>query len=253
MELRSRRHRDALRARKRAEPPEKDIYHELLAEAARSSPAAFSSDDGRPIKRRKTAAKVEDRVGREAYATDVSRNASPQPVIRSQHVVIESSSDSDESDLDFEDVNFSGDEQDALHTGRQDPIIKDLSIDLDPAKPSLAKKPRSKRLATVVEKKLRVDIHKVHIVCLLYHVYIRNAWCEDQKVQSLLKPFLDARTVSLLHPKTSTLQGARSESFKAGLRAAVNKWKGLFRLSARGLKQPQWAASKEALAQVGSA
>jgi xeroderma pigmentosum group C-complementing protein len=36
---------------------------------------------------------------------------------------------------------------------------------------------------TAAEKKLRLDIHKVHVLCLLRHVQIRNLWCNDDELQ----------------------------------------------------------------------
>ena len=37
--------------------------------------------------------------------------------------------------------------------------------------------------ATALERKWRLDIHKVHILCLLSHVQMRNSWCNDEEAQ----------------------------------------------------------------------
>jgi hypothetical protein len=49
------------------------------------------------------------------------------------------------------------------------------------------KSPRTRRKGqkppTLAERKLRLDVHKIHVMCLLYHVFVRNHWCNDSKLQ----------------------------------------------------------------------
>jgi hypothetical protein len=36
---------------------------------------------------------------------------------------------------------------------------------------------------TAAERKIRLDVHKTHLLCLLSHVQRRNLWCNDEEVQ----------------------------------------------------------------------
>lgn len=41
---------------------------------------------------------------------------------------------------------------------------------------------RRRKPVTGTEKRRRLDVHKVHVLCLLSHVVMRNRWCNDEDV-----------------------------------------------------------------------
>lgn len=239
--------------RKRGQAPNdgpKDVYRELLNEVDTSPSQADL--EARPLKRRKVARSVRTESPpiplKTEPASDVSaRNSpSPEPEQRQEQAIYDDSAGtSSESDIDFEDVDLVKDE--VLSDGAADADAKrDLSITLDPQKQTPSKTRAQNRLpSSRLEKQKRVNVHKVHLQCLLAHVYIRNTWCNDPGVQESLRPLLSKRIVAQLNRPSSVAQFERSRAFTDGLKNAGDIFRPAFRIIARGMSRSDWSSSSQ--------
>ncbi|EAW11286.1 putative DNA repair protein Rad4 [Aspergillus clavatus NRRL 1] len=229
-------------ASKRREESDDDlpqVYREMLAEAEARDPDALETE--RPIKKRK--------VG--GQRTEPSNNLSS----RQQELPTESHDDragrqvqtvvddptSDESDMEWEEVDLQQAPNLALHAAPGTATDEEsLQITLDDHHKKGRKViPRQKPLSAA-EKKLRLDIHKVHLLCLLRHVQIRNLWCNDDELQSFLKRMLSKQMVSMLNASEDKPQYSRSTTFVEGLNQASDTFNRRFRVTKPGLKRAHW-------------
>jgi len=166
-----------------------DYYNEMLDEEA-VEVAASSADDGRAIKKRRTDGRSADTE--EKLTTPVKRvlnaTSTPQSTERAQQVVYDDFQ-TEESDFEFEDVDLQGAPEEPDGPVNE-PSAADRATDLNIAVTLEGDRTKGKKLRTnqrlsssTVEKQKRIDIHKVHLCCLLAHVYTRNAWCNDEQIQ----------------------------------------------------------------------
>lgn len=153
-----------------------DVYQEMLDEAEARDPGQFNSE--RPIKRRKVGNMKALPVETEQKRPETSKD-NAQPV----QTVYDSSSE-EESDIEWEDVEFQQPSDSLLRgpaASRGGDEMLEITLEQEPDKRKkavLKRKPLS-----AAEKKVRLDVHKAHVLCLLGHVHIRNLWCNDQEVQ----------------------------------------------------------------------
>ncbi|GAB7349224.1 hypothetical protein MBLNU459_g8388t1 [Dothideomycetes sp. NU459] len=238
-----------------------DVYEEMLSEAT-SSPAP-EIDGERPIKRRRVAGvrkKEQTRtetgsgtasssratgvyapLGSNAAFSDGDDEAPPKQQF------IEDSEESDD-DIDWEQVGF--DHVDSRPTAKQDldDDIGDITIDVSQQK--IPKRSIAKRKpATTADKLLRLAVHEAHVLFLLFHVHIRNAWCNSGGVQSKLRPLLTPKIISFLNPDTRMIQFGRSESFLSGLKLAVDLWRARFKITESGMRRSNWVESPQEIQQ----
>lgn len=179
------------RASSRADLP--DVYADMLSEAL-SSPAQVS-DEGKTIKKRRIASRVAGE-GRDLRAytpaeklqdiepmTDAEKGTGTS-IEQAKQQIFDESEDSEPSDGDWEDVDFAKRimyQEEPLEI--DDSGDGDLNLVLGARDREAQRQTTSKRKPiTQAEKKLRVDIHKMHLLCLLFHVHVRNHWCNDEKV-----------------------------------------------------------------------
>ncbi len=173
-----------------------DIYREMLAEAASSSPTQ-RSEDGKAVKRRRVGGRIFTQVNDDttSYRSDQSSNApnksdldelfedvqpAPQQMLQSD------SEDSAGSDFNWEEVDLSeqlnqarGPEPGEGESGDLDLVLHDKEHErISSGRGKAKRKP-----ITAEEKMLRLEIHKIHLCSLLAHVYLRNNWCNDDRVQ----------------------------------------------------------------------
>jgi xeroderma pigmentosum group C-complementing protein len=101
------------------------------------------------------------------------------PLFYPLQTALESSDDSDEEGFDWEDVDIGPDviEDAEIIPGESLTIVIGDQNDNSRARRKGQKPP------TLAEKKLRLDVHKIHLTCLLYHVFLRNHWCNDSQLQ----------------------------------------------------------------------
>lgn len=148
--------------------------------------------EGRKPKRRRVGNGKAIVTGR---SSDIAPEHSPEPprsASKPQQVIYDDSptSGDEESDLEFEDValdpNAASEEQQLSTPTAADRATSDLNIavKLEADKVIGSKRRAANRLpSSTVEKQKRIAVHKVHLCCLLAHVYVRNAWCNDGEVQ----------------------------------------------------------------------
>jgi xeroderma pigmentosum group C-complementing protein len=189
-----------------------EAFRDLLSEAT-TSVVAGADEDSKPLKKRRTARGI---IGNETDNTKQSpapniriapKLTPPAPTESDQEIeedynlnarlrtVTDYSEESDESEFEWEDVGLGQIEGEDGETTRVEPHIEDLSIVIgdNKADKTVTKQVRRKGV-TAADKRRRLDIHKVHLLCLLYHVHLRNAWCNDEGAQVLFNQIISKGT-----------------------------------------------------------
>lgn len=248
----------------------RDIYAEMLVEAG-----VGSADSERPLKRRRagrhgdgddepsaqsvSAADGEAPVN-EAQADDDDEEEGlefedveiPKPTIQTTYMSSEDEDSEDDDDgIVFEDVDFAVPAPDENTPGpsEEKPMELNLTAQKAAMTPSKRGKPKKKPL-TREEKARRLEIHKTHLLCLLYHCAMRNRWCDDEKVQESLKKLLSQRMLNYLNPSRKLTQFGRTEALKKGLEEVGRMFMLKYRVTERGLRRALWAEDVEHLSKV---
>ncbi|KKA24277.1 DNA repair protein Rad4 [Rasamsonia emersonii CBS 393.64] len=222
-----------------------EVYREMLAEA--DARAANQQDiEDRPIKRRR----VGERRTPPATPVTAVKEAEPAPASRKDddnadkqvQTVYDLDASDDDSDMEWEEVEIH--QPSSAHPAQAGDSDEPIQITLNEAidKPRKAVVARRKP-ASAAEKKLRLDIHKVHVLCLLSHVHLRNLWCNDEEVQKFLKQMLSKQTIAFLNPKESMSQFTRSTTFIDGLKQASEAFSRRFKETI--LREAETITSKE--------
>ncbi|GLB08112.1 hypothetical protein AtubIFM57258_003998 [Aspergillus tubingensis] len=209
-----------------------EIYQEMLAEAeARES---SRPDDTRLPKRRRLTRPNPVSAPWPLHQTGASTPEASYSTEQPVQTVYDSPSSSEESGMEWEEVDI----QQAPHTIHAD----DTSIQVTLGLPEDQKRKvvTKRRGITAAEKQLRLSIHKVHLLCLLRHVQIRNLWCNDEELQGFLKRTLPKNIISLLHPSENRPQQFRSTTFVDGLNRASDIFNRRFKITKPGLRRPSW-------------
>jgi xeroderma pigmentosum group C-complementing protein len=177
-----------------------DVFQDLLSEAA-SSVNAPPDEDSKPLKKRKTTRTtraVEPGPAIPTVDTEIKTSPprelslrSPGDLVSDGHngsgvvqTVTDYSEESEESEFEWEDVGIDQNEDSGNEKVDEAPAFGDLSIVIggNDSGQKARRQVRRKGI-TAAERKLRLDVHKMHILCLLYHVHLRNAWCNDHRTQ----------------------------------------------------------------------
>ncbi|CEO60581.1 hypothetical protein PMG11_05202 [Penicillium brasilianum] len=229
-----------------------EVYQEMLEEAEARDPGHFLSD--RPIKRRK----IGDSRSLQTRAIPVDSPPpeqakvapSPDENITQKVQTVYDSTTSDESDVEWEDVDVAQPARGLFGTATENEGRDEtLQITLD-REPNVRKRaPPRRKPITAAEKKIRLDAHKAHLLCLLAHVNLRNRWCNDHTIQRYLKMMLPKKIIALLNPNEDKPQFTRSTTFIDGLNQAGDIFGRRFRITKPGLKRAHWAEDQEQLKQ----
>jgi xeroderma pigmentosum group C-complementing protein len=164
-----------------------EVYQSLLAETHPHSP---TGEDRRNVKRRRIGGRLTT-LGETKSATVLSFEASDSvddlhiasspmdTVAAPQQTIYNDFDDSDDSDMDWEDVKI-GSETKRDEIGENET----LTFIIGGHEETKSKQVTQRRKAmTGAERKVRLDVHKMHLLCLLVHVQLRNHWCNDPQVQ----------------------------------------------------------------------
>ena len=171
----------------------------------------------------------------------------PTPTVQT---IERESDDEDEDEIDFEDVVIEPAVSSPAAAGEES---KGLSLDLSAHLAAMGPRRADRRKAiSRDEKERRIQVHKMHLLCLLSHVERRNRWCNDPKVQDALRLLIPQKTVSALVPRASLTQFGRTESLRKGLQEAKDIFKRRFAITERGLRRALWAEDEEQLKNVRS-
>ncbi|KAI3143930.1 hypothetical protein CBS147326_934 [Penicillium roqueforti] len=224
-----------------------DIYQELLEEAEDRNPGQYDSD--RPIKRHKAGDRKAIPVG--LGASEQTHQGSEKNQHSTQLVqTAYDSSTSEESDVDWEDVEL----QQPLQTlwnenfvPQGDDEVLQITLEQEPEKHK--KMIQRRKPLTGAERKTRLDVHKSHILCLLGHVQLRNMWCNDEELQEFLRKTLPKKVVALLHPNENKPHYNRSTTFMDGLNQAADAFTRRFKVTKPGMKRAHWAEDEYQLKQ----
>ncbi|KAI4112634.1 MAG: hypothetical protein LQ341_007844, partial [Variospora aurantia] len=170
------------------------------------------------------------------------------PSPRQQQVPYEDDT-SEESDFAWEEVELAHEADQPILDPAEDDNTQDLNLVLEDDR----KQPRNqgsiarRKPLTALEKKMRLEVHKVHFLCLLYHVHLRNHWCNDQNLhtkairfQKILYRRLPKSIISLLNPDENLPQFRQDESFRQGLEKAITYFRHAFTVTARGMSRAHW-------------
>ncbi|KAL9611845.1 MAG: hypothetical protein Q9167_003539 [Letrouitia subvulpina] len=251
-------------------------YRAMLAEVG-SSPTQIG-EEGKAVKRRRVKgriieqrpetltkddsdASIEDISGsRQAskanFGTDKSSVEDQMPMAQQQTAYNDETDESSEDEMDWEEVDLSHElDQGNLdllsgnrEEGREEAQEENLNLVLNDDGDQTTRKIKMRRKpVSSAEKIMRVEIHKMHVTCLLSHVHLRNHWCNDEDIQKVLFRRLPKKTVSNLNPEESYSQFRKDQMFKQGLEEANQMFRDAFTKTARGLRRPYWAEDLDAL------
>lgn len=183
-------HSASRRSRRNAPVPDddRDVYRSLISEA--SIPEAVE----RPLKK--------PRLGRQR-PTQASNTLSDPPTAshqkfgdgkqtahgqtsedeissRPQQTIVDSD-ESEDNDMDWEQVGLDHVEPKSS-TSRKDDEFGDISLEIS-TKQAQKRAISKRKPATAAEKLLRLEAHEAHLLFLLFHVHVRNAWCNTSAVK----------------------------------------------------------------------
>lgn len=169
-----------------------DVYTVMLADTVSSSTRV--NEEERTIKKRRIAGRVvsQDTGGMEFLQEDQLSSVPDQMAVDSlgaeltpsqQQTVYNDSEDSADSDMDWEEVDLARTivQQDSPERDREPE--RELNLVLGQSDHEARRStPVKRKPVTKAEKQVRLEIHKMHLLCLLYFVHLRNHWCNDKEV-----------------------------------------------------------------------
>ena len=232
-----------------------EIYKEMLVEAAALPPLA-PKDESRAAKRRRveeSTSQLEMSELETAPLNELEDDIEPQshsvPPARTQQTIYEDFPSSDESDADFEDVDL---ELRPEHSDAEADNNKPLQLDLS-RHSGRAENPAAQRRkpATTAEKRVRLDVHKWHVLCLMLHGHVRSQWCDREDVQVILKPLIPRKLITLLHLDESKPQYARNHAFNKAIEEISDIWQREWSITAKGMRRAFWTDDPDVVRDVG--
>lgn len=168
----------------------------------------------------------------------------PKPTVQTTYLSSEDDTE-EEEDIQFEDVDVDAIASQQERTGDG---AGTLQLNLTAAQEALhPSKPNRRQPLTKAEKERRVELHRMHLLCLLAHAEKRNHWCNDPVVHQTLRSLLGAKTVQFLNPGPKLTQFGQTESLKRGLKEAQDVFKERFRITEIGMRRALWAEDKDDL------
>ncbi|EDN09972.1 nitrilase [Histoplasma capsulatum] len=245
------------------------VYRDMLAEAGAGATGTSGQSgslvrpgDDRPVKRRRVGEKRAGGVEAVTGRGDVEGGGVAAGASKPVQTVFNADASDDESEMEWEDVEvalftpLSGSASGPGHDGTTEQRDveqqqkeagvggSEESLQITLERPAEKGKQRAsavrRKPVTGQEKRWRLDIHKMHILCLLVHVQLRNMWCNDNEVQNVLKRLLSKHTTMCLNPKETLPQFTRSTTFADGLKQASETFRRRFKATVPGMKRPYW-------------
>lgn len=157
-----------------------DVFQEMLSEASAS--AGHDYKEERPAKKRRL--ENRDQNIRHVESSSVNQDESEIEDQRiPQQTVIDSGESDDEDEIDWEEVGFDQVAPSADPHKRAADEIADVSVDIAPKKTPRKVAALKRKPITTVEKLLRLAVHEAHLLFLIFHVHVRNSWCNLNAVQ----------------------------------------------------------------------
>ncbi|ODA82192.1 hypothetical protein RJ55_00698 [Drechmeria coniospora] len=169
----------------------------------------------------------------------------PEPTVQTMELNSDDDGDDDNEELEFEDIDFTSAPKEK-HADKPAELELNLSAQQAATTPMKRAAERRKPISKE-EREMRIEIHKMHLLCLLSHVSRRNHWCNDAEVQRSLRPHLTEKSIDYLNPSSRLTQFGQAESLKTGLKQSGELWKARFKIRERGLRRALWAEDAEQL------
>ncbi|BFZ56585.1 hypothetical protein PYCC9005_003632 [Savitreella phatthalungensis] len=148
-----------------------------------------------------------------------------------------SDSGSDEDEFAWESLDLtqvaSADDNDGPAKSEQG-----LTIELTSRRDELQGQQKS-RLHLRIERKVRLETHKLHLLCLMAHCGILNHMTTRTSLQRKLQPLVDAFDGNV-HPKPTSAAIQRTRVLQEGLRAASTYFANLYDICSQGLTKALW-------------
>ncbi|KAH8684449.1 hypothetical protein BGZ60DRAFT_466887 [Tricladium varicosporioides] len=238
------------------QPAVPDVYQEMLAEALPTQSDIYE----RPLKRQRTGPKEASKISTtstkavdqliededEVHFEDVLEGGRADPEgggepSKLQQTAYRDSDEESEEDNDWGGFDFGKLPEDGGPSGDLE-----LTLTTNLSQTSRKTAPR-RRIVSKAEKDTRLEIHRLHLLCLLSYLDRRNGWCNDPEVHHSLKSLLDKKILSDLKPKADLSQFGRTEFLKRGLEKTVRIWRSKFNITRRGMRRALWADDEEDL------
>ena len=151
------------------------------------------------------------------------------------------SAESSDDDFDWQNLDLN------TATEVEDPVQANEAITFNVKSISEAES-RTRPPTSAIERKIRFEIHKLHLLCLMSHVGLRNKWCSDVKVQQALRPII-SRFKGNVRPKATSAPLQQTRVLLEGLGQACDLWSQTYKVTRKGLTKPKWY-TEEDLAKV---
>lgn len=167
----------------------------------------------------------------------------PPALVTSASQTIEMSDYDSDSDEEFEDIDVGAPTfQPRQEASEDEKETGDFDLNLTHAADTTPQRaPRKKaRLFSKQERAHHLITHKMHMLCLLRYLKIRNQWCNDSIVQATLKGLLSPKDRQWFKTKPEWTQFRRAESIKKGLDIAGKVFLVSFKITARGMRRAYW-------------
>ena len=248
------------RAKRSPELP--DVYQEMLVDAGQPQPSRVD-EVGKTNKKRRiegqTIASASSEGAKKSPKNESSSIAAEndsdvlfedelfEDVSVNRQEIINSDSESAATDADWEEVDLSAPTASSHPVTNSETTNIDLLLGARDKERDQARNLKLKRPISAAEKRLRLEIHKMHLCCSISHGFIRSHWCNDHQIQSQLRKLLPSKTISYLNPDESKSQFQRSRSFMDGIEQATKIFRARFQKDYRGLSRATWAESSQAL------
>ncbi|KTW25747.1 hypothetical protein T552_03360 [Pneumocystis carinii B80] len=162
---------------------------------------------------------------------------SPSSRKRKKRFEDESEDDMDEDEVEWEDFGFESEDGEKNTGKKEDECSFEYKIKEELGRKRYGIKEK--------DRKLRLEIHKLHLLCLISHASLRNFFCRDKRLQAKLKVILPDEIRELFHPGAKISQYRKSRMFMTALKAIVNIWKRKFRKNKYGLSRSLWRSPEQ--------
>lgn len=169
------------------------IYNDMLEDTV--SPSTHVTEEGRTIKKRRIAGRmiVQEPYGARSLQLDQLSNVPDEMVDDScdaelepvrQQTAYNESEDSADSDMDWEEVDLANTSMQESSPTHDNESTGELNLVLGRTDHETRRStPMKRKPVTKAEKQVRLEIHKIHLLSLLFYVHLRNHWCNDSDVQ----------------------------------------------------------------------
>lgn len=183
-------HSASRRSKRNAPVPDddRDVYRSLISEA--SIPEAVERPLKKPRLGRQRPTQASNNLNDSATVSNQKSGGSKQiaqgqtsedeTLLKPQQTIVDSD-ESEDDDMDWEQVGLDHVEPKSS-TSRKEDEFGDVSLEIS-TKQAQKRAIAKRKPATTAEKLLRLEAHEAHLLFLLFHVHVRNAWCNMAEVK----------------------------------------------------------------------